>query len=94
VEADVEEPLDDDRLVARRPHDRCARAAFQRHELRHEGGHVIGRVLAVEKDPVETGKTENLCRDWGRQRGPASDQALAAAQVGAELVGKRSIRNS
>ena len=48
----------------RRPaHHGRAAAVFQRHELRDESGHVVGRVLAVEQYPVEAGHAQAVTPD-------------------------------
>ena len=78
VEAGVEQALDLDRVVPRRPDDRRAGAVLQRHQLRNEGRDVVGRVLAVEQQPVEAGDAEDLGGDRVGERAPAADQRLAA----------------
>ena len=92
VEAGVEQALDLDRVVPRRPHDRRADAVLQRHQLRDEGRHVVRRVLAVEQQPVEAGDAEHLGRDRVGERAPAADQRLAGDAGAAERVREGAVR--
>jgi hypothetical protein len=92
VEAGIEQALDLDGVVPRRPHDRRAGAVLERHQLRDEGGDVVGRVLAVEQQPVEAGKAEDLGRDRVGERAPAADQRLAGAEAPLERVRQGAVR--
>ena len=56
-------------------------AVLERHQLRHQREHVVGRVLGVEQDPVEAGHAEHFGGDRASQRRPAADQAFAGDQV-------------
>jgi hypothetical protein len=62
--------------------------SFKRHQLRDEGRHVVGRVLAVEQQPVEAGEAEDLGRDRVGERAPAADQRLAGTERRLNEFGK------
>ncbi len=92
VEADVEEALDHHRLGPLGPHDGRARAVLQGHELGDERLQVVGSVLAVDEQPVETRVAQDFRRDAAGQRRPAADELLAVAEILTESVGQRHVR--
>ena len=91
VEADVEQALDQHRVIPLRAHDGCADAILHGGELRNEGGNFVGRVLAVDDDPVKTGEAEHLGHDGAGHRAPATDQTLTSDQALAKAVGDSNI---
>ena len=92
VEACVQQALDFHCVVASGPHDRRTGAVFQRHQLRNERGHVVGRVFAVKQYPVESGHAQHFGGDGVGQRRPAADQLFAGPQITLEAVGKTLVR--
>ena len=88
VEADIQHPLDLDRVIPRRPPHRRAGAGLQRLQLLQEHRHLVGRVLAVEQQPVEIGQPGQLGRDVAGHAHPESDEPLARQDALAETVGQ------
>ena len=71
--AHVERPLDDDRLVPGHAEDRLGRAAAHGLQLRQQRVDVVGRVLAVDHDPIKARAGQNLSSNGAGQSGPAPD---------------------
>src|SRR5712692_10866905 len=70
--ADVEQALDDHRLVPGHAHHRLGGAALGGAQMMRDVRQLVGRMLHVEEQPVEAG----ACRDFGRRRaGEAHPQA-------------------
>jgi hypothetical protein len=63
IETDIQQALNDHRLVGRYAHNRRADAAFQRHQLRDKGGDIVRRMFAVQHQPVETGQAQHFGAD-------------------------------
>jgi hypothetical protein len=87
VEADVQQPLDLHRIVPGRPAHGGAGAALQGLQLLQEHRHLVGRMLAVQEQPVEIGQPHELGRDVAGHAHPESDEPFARQDALPETVG-------
>jgi hypothetical protein len=63
VKASVEQTLDFHRVIAGRAHDGRTAAVLERHELWNKANDVVGRVFAVQQDPVKASHAEHFGAD-------------------------------
>ena len=77
LRADVEKALDQHDVVPRRAHDRRRGAGLRGLQLRQHVRHLVGRMLGVEKEPVEARMGDDLGRDRAAQAAPQADLQVA-----------------
>src|SRR5262245_30958503 len=89
LRADVEHALDQHSIVPRRPHNRGSGAARCGLQLREQARNLVGRVLAVEQDPIEAGIRHDLGRDVAGETAPQADLQAAGRNGVLERVDRK-----
>ena len=94
LHADVEQLLDERRLAGHRAHHRLRRVGGHRLQLRQRAAHVVGRVFAVDQQPLEARGGAHLGRVGLGQRKPQADlRPLGRQRLLEEVVHRvRSVR--
>jgi len=87
--ANVEDPLDNDRVVPRYPHHRLRIARLDNLQLQQDIDQIIRRMFHVDDDPVVAGMGQHLGNDGAAQPAPQSDLALALLDCAFEFVSSK-----
>jgi hypothetical protein len=78
--ADVEQALDDHRIVPGRPDDGVSHSAAHRLKFGEHHRQLVRRVLGIEQNPVESGVRKDFDHQMARQAVPQPDLQPAGVQ--------------